>query len=91
MSTEVMPGLFIQGKFVHADLHVGSKQHLVFYSDQSLQLISSSKEWYADRTFKSMGTSFMQLCSIHIFIVNGESVKQVPALFVLMSGKFADD
>ncbi|KAK2147495.1 hypothetical protein LSH36_550g03000 [Paralvinella palmiformis] len=81
----------ITDDFLRADLHVGNKRHLVFYNDRLLHLLSSAKKWYADGTFKSVGTPFVQLWTIHVFISNGDSVKQLPIVFVLMSGKSAED
>ena len=54
-------------------------------------ILSTSVEWYIDSTFKSVGNPFTQLWSIHAFLKHGESVKQVPLAFCLMSGKAQED
>ena len=68
-----------------------NSRHLVFYNDQLLDLLKAAKEWYVDGTCKSVGAPFVQLWSIHVFISHGDSVKQVPVLYSLMSGKSTDD
>ena len=77
--------------FLRADIKVGNRRHLVFYNDQLLDLLKAAKEWYVDGTFKSVGAPFVQLWSIHVFISHGDSVKQVPVLYSLMSGKSTED
>ena len=52
-----------------------------------LDLLSKSKTWYVDGTFKVVKEPFTQLFTIHSFVRSGECVKQVPLAFVLMSGK----
>ena len=53
--------------------------------------LNPTKEWYIDGTFKSVGAPFTQLWSIHVLIEHGESVKQVPVAFAVMSRASADD
>ena len=77
--------------FLRADIKVGNRRHLVFYNDQLLDLLKAAKEWYVDGTLKSVGAPFVQLWSIHLFISHGDSVKQVPVLYSLMSGKSTED
>lgn len=48
---------------------------------------SASKKWYVDRTFKLCCQPFSQLFSINTFVTSGKQAKQVPLLFILMSGK----
>ena len=77
--------------FLSADIKVGNRRHLVFYNDQLLDLLKAAKEWYVDGTLKSVGALFVQLWSIHVFILYGDLVKQVPVLYSLMSGKSTED
>lgn len=77
---------FIPG-FKVADLTVNGKRHLMFATPQQLQFLSKAKVWYLDGTFKVVRPPFYQLWSIHAFVANGEDMKQMPFLFVLMSSR----
>jgi len=81
----------IPAGFLQADIRVGQKRHVVFYSDHLQGYLSQAREWYVDGTFKYVGAPFTQLWSIHVFLKDGDSVKQVPVLFALMSGKSCAD
>ena len=67
------------------------RRHFIFYSPNMIDLLSRAKEWYCNGTFKSVGALFTQLWSIHIFLREGDAIKQVPLLFVVMSGKSVSD
>jgi hypothetical protein len=73
--------------FVRSDIHVDGKQHLIFASDKMLQVLCKSKTWYMNGVFKSVEEPFIQLLTVRAVVLNGEATKQVPLLFVLMSGK----
>jgi hypothetical protein len=81
----------IPDNFMQGDLHVGNKRHFIFFTATLLSLLRVSKEWYVDATFKVVGAPFTQLWSIHAFLKNGDSLKQVPLIFSLMSGKSIGD
>lgn len=61
-----------------------SLQTLLF---KYLQQLVLAKNWYVDGTFKLCRQPFTQLFTINAFVRSGEQAKQVPLLFVLMSGK----
>ena len=81
--TEHIPDGFLQ-RDIRNDSE--TRRHIVFASVQQLQLICNAKVWYADATFQLVKQSFTQL-SLHIFLKHGDCTKQVPLLFVLMSGR----
>ena len=77
--------------FLQADVKIRGRRHLMFATAEQLQLLSSAKTWYVDGTFKLCRAPFTQLFSINVFVRQGDHAKQVPALFVLMSGRKKSD
>ena len=82
ISEENIPAGFLKG-----DVRSRSKRHLLFATNQQLQQLVLAKNWYVDGTFKLCRQPFTQLFTINAFVRSGEQAKQVPLLFVLMSGK----
>lgn len=39
-------------QFLRGDIHVDDKRHLIFASDQQLELLRQARRWYVDGTFK---------------------------------------
>ncbi|XP_060574759.1 uncharacterized protein LOC132732364 [Ruditapes philippinarum] len=66
--------------FLVADITNGSARHLVFATKQQLELLSNTKRWFMDGTFKVVGQPFEsgQLSSIHGFVKVNNVEKQVP-------------
>ena len=73
--------------FLKSDLKIDGRRHLVFVTQSMLDLLSKSKTWYVDGTFKVVKEPFTQLFTIHSLVRSRECGKQVPLAFVLMSGK----
>ena len=63
------------------------RRHLIFASERQLEVLSKSKTWYIDATFKLCRHPFTQLLTVNAFVKNDDHVKQVPLLFALMSGR----
>lgn len=82
---------WIPENFLRKSITVGQNRHLLFATDNMLKLLSNSKVWYVDGTFKLVKEPFKQLLSIHAFVRSGDNTKQVPLTFVLMSGKRKKD
>ena len=77
--------------FLWEDIRVNDRRHLMLFTPLMLMLLTAAKEWYVDTTFKSVGAPFTQMWSIHAFIEQGDSLKQVSLVYVVMSGKSEDD
>lgn len=69
------------------DVKIRGRRHLVFASDKQLELLQQSKTWYIDGTFKLCRQPFTQLLTLNAFVKNDDHMKQVPLVFVIMSGK----
>lgn len=78
-------------EFLRADLRVLDRRHLVFATSEQLQHLCNAKTWYIDGTFKLCRHPFTQLLTINAFVRKDNCVKQVPLLFVLMSGRKKKD
>ncbi|KAL3872148.1 hypothetical protein ACJMK2_040098 [Sinanodonta woodiana] len=66
--------------FVRQDVIRKDNRHLIF-----------AKTWYIDGTFKIVKKPFYQLLTVHSFLKSGEHMKQVPFVFIVMSGKNKKD
>ena len=64
---------------------------MVLASDKQLEVLQQSKTWYMDATFKLCRQPFTQLLTLNAFVKNGDFVKQVPLVFVVMSDKKKSD
>ena len=82
----------IPSDFFLADISNNDRRHLLFATDRQLQLLANAKVWYVDGTFRVVRQPFSQLFSIHAFVRGHEdNIKQVPLVFVLMSGRKQSD
>ena len=60
------------------------RRHLILGTDQQLTQLTASTSWYVDGT---VSHPFQQLLSINAFVHSGDCAKQVPLVFVMMSGR----
>ena len=81
----------IPDDFLQEDMVVNERRHLLFASPHQLALLRNARRWYVDGTFKVVKAPFTQLLSVHAFLRQGDSVKQVPLAFMLMSGRNQSD
>ena len=64
---------------------------VIFCSERQLEVLSKTKTWYIDATFKLCRHPFSQLLTVNAFVKNHDHVKQVPLVFALMSGRKKGD
>ena len=70
---------------------VRGRRHLIFASDKQLEILGRAKTWYMDGTFKLCRHPFSQLLTVNAFVKKDDHVRQVPLVFVLMSGRKKGD
>lgn len=83
---ENIPNGFYQG-----EVKVGKFRHMVFANETQLKLMSTSKRWYCDGTFKLVKKPFVQMFSFHGMQKKDGNTKQFPFLYVMMSRRTAAD
>ena len=73
--------------FYKGEVSVKERRHLIFGTDQQLTQLAASTSWYVDGMLKLLSRPFQQLLSINAFVRSGDCAKQVPLVFVMMSGR----
>ena len=73
--------------YLQGDISVRPRRHLLFATADQLDKLATARRWYIDGTFHIIRAPFTQPVSIHTFLQQKGEVKQVPLVFVLMTGK----
>ena len=82
----------IPEEFLKGDILKHGKRHLIFATEEQLQLLWKAKSWYIDQTFQCCPRKFEQLFTISTFVSSEDrDAKQVPVVFVLMSSRKRKD
>ena len=82
----------IPEEFLKGDILKHGKRHLIFATEEQLQLLWKAKSWYIDQTFQCCPKKFEQLFTISAFVSSEDrDGKQVPLVFVLMSSSKRKD
>lgn len=81
----------IPADFLQADIKVKERRHLIFAINEQLSTLCRAKTWYVDGTFKLVRHPFTQLLTVNAFVRSGDHAKQVPLVYVLMSGRKEKD
>lgn len=79
---------YIPDNFLKSDIKVDERRHIIFATEDMLNLLTKSKTWYIDGTFKVVKHPFTQLLTVHSFVRSGECTKQV--LFCTCCNKYLD-
>ncbi|CAD5126881.1 DgyrCDS14905 [Dimorphilus gyrociliatus] len=77
----------IPDNFFLKDIKGKKSRNMMFATDHQIKLLKHCKIWFIDATFKIVRKPFYQLFTIHGFIRKEGEYKQVPLMFVLMTGK----
>lgn len=64
---------------------------MLFATDDQIKDLQSMRRWYVDGTYHVAQLPFSQLYSIHGFITKDRKSKQIPLLYIMMSGKELSD
>ena len=81
----------IPENFLRHDINQNNARHLIFMTEKQLEIMSTSKVWYLDGTFRIINRPFQQLFGIHCFVKSGDHIKQFPVCFVFMTNRRYED
>ena len=81
---------FVEG-FLKADVHTDSRRILLFANENQMRVLYKAKRWYCDGTFRVVKDPFYQLFTVHAFVKKEGNIKQVPLMFIFMTGKSKRD
>ena len=77
--------------FLQLDVKVKDRRYLIFAIPAQMYYLARESAWYIDGTLKLVRQPFQQLLAINAFVKSGTCAKEVPLVFVLISGKKKSD
>ena len=77
----------IPDDFLLADIEIDGNRHLIFGLEKIMDIMKNAAVYYLDGTFRVVNKPFMQLYTIHAFVNNDTNSKQIPMIYILMSGR----
>ena len=77
--------------FMKFDGKSDDARFIIFQSLDQRGYMKNAFVWYIDATFRVVDKPFMQLFSVHVFIVVENVMKQIPVAFVLMARRRKED
>ena len=81
----------IPENFVKIKFKINEQRHIIFATEQQLELLAKGEFFLSDATFKSVKKTFHQLASLHSLNKSDGSMTQVLLVFISLSWRRSSD